>query len=222
MNNICAIPRIWDGETAYIIGGGPSVRDMPLSLFQGKNIIAVNNSWEILRNSSVLYFSDHQWWTWNKEKVLNGFNGEIITDCSHKCFENEECVRRVFRQNRHGLEWRDSASLAWNRSGGANAINVAVHMGATRIVLVGFDMRIVDGAPHGGNNWHDDHKFMPRDNCYQKFLRFFPFINEDLAKMNAETGRDVRIFNATPGSALTLYPFVTLEKTLAPDFSGPK
>jgi len=91
----------------------------------------------------------------------------------------------------------------WNISGGACAIGLAYHFGVKRIVLLGFDMRKVDGKA----NWHDDYVVPKpfRFNPYSRFLSVFPGIAKDLKRLNVEC------VNATPGSALTVFPIVKLE-----------
>jgi hypothetical protein len=73
--------------------------------------------------------------------------------------------------------------------------------GAKHIILLGFDMRRVDGQ----KNWHDDH-IEKRHNPFHRHLRSFPAIARDARNLGIE------ILNATPGSAIREFPFTTVEE----------
>jgi len=93
--------------------------------------------------------------------------------------------------------------VAWNRNSGASAINLAYHLGAKRVVLLGYDMRRVDGEP----NWHKDHPAKDK-NPYELYLRHFKTIARDADRLGLE------VINCTPNSALTCFPIVPLEEYL--------
>ena len=78
-------------------------------------------------------------------------------------------------------------------------MNLAFHTGVIRIVLLGYDMCQVDGK----SNWHGDHP--NSNNPYRIFLKAFDAIKKDADELG------IVILNATPGSALTLFPIVDLE-----------
>jgi hypothetical protein len=65
-----------------------------------------------------------------------------------------------------------------------------------RIVLLGFDMRKVDGK----NNWHDYHDEMTTE--YDKHLLPMQQVAVEAKELGLE------IINATPGSAITVWPIV--------------
>ena len=91
------------------------------------------------------------------------------------------------------------------RNSGNTAVALAIAMGAAKVVLVGFDCRVVDGKEH----CHDEYTG-PRDlGLYDnEFLRAF-----DGWQAAAEAS-GVEIVNATPGSAITEFPMVDIRKEL--------
>jgi hypothetical protein len=93
------------------------------------------------------------------------------------------------------------------RSTGHMAVSLAHAMGAARICLVGYDMRVVDGREHH----HDDYKGQPRDlEIYAN--EFVPaFAGWHAAALND----GFEILNCTPGSAVTEFPFADLDAVLA-------
>lgn len=105
----------------------------------------------------------------------------------------------------------DPGKLRWNTNSGACAINLAVHFGVRRIVLLGFDMQQVEGR----RNWHDDYpkaqqkkgqeEYVP----YPRMMEAFGVIAQDLKKMGIECE------NATNGTAMECFPKVSLEDVLA-------
>ena len=82
----------------------------------------------------------------NKEFAL--FSGLKAT-CNQKFVaEPKKNIKALDRGKPQGLE-TNPRKVSWNRSSGGSAVNLATHLGAERIVLVGFDMRLIDGV----KNW---------------------------------------------------------------------
>lgn len=201
------VPRLWPDRTVYIIGGGPSLRSVNVEELRGERVIAVNNAYKLGNWIDVLYYGDCRWLAWHKDQV-RAFAGLKITSCDQHDSNlgralNIKVVRK--RNSPIGIQ-RDPGMLGWNRSSGACAINLAVHLGARRIVLLGYDMRKIDGA----SNWHADHPNAEAHDPYAKFLEPFPAIARDLAALGIDC------INATPGSALTVFPIVHPEFVMPP------
>jgi len=98
-----------------------------------------------------------------------------------------------------------SPEIQQGRSSGHTAVSLAVAMGASRVLLVGYDMRLVNGREHH----HAEYKG-PRDlSIYQnEFQRAFNGWNE------AAVASGVEILNCTHGSAVTEFPFADLDEAL--------
>ncbi len=190
---------IWPDSTVYIIGGGPSLKNMDLSQIQNKRIIGVNNAYQLGEWVDVCWWGDCPWWRQHAER-LKKFPGLKIHCCNRHAIRPD--TKRLLRGRPLGIDLRPEY-VAWNNSSGASAVNLAVHFGAKRIVLLGFDMK---KGPNGENNWHTEHKnYEPDWNPYDRFLKVWPHIRKDAKKIGVE------ILNATPDSALTLFPMVKLE-----------
>jgi hypothetical protein len=187
-----SVPRIWPGGECFILGGGPSLTLVDIDRLQGRRVIAVNDAYRIAPWADVMFYGDGPWLTAHRKALLD-FAGLKISGCATQT--NEPGIRHVYRDMiNHGIS-RDPTEVRWNRSSGACAINLAVHFGVKRIVLLGFDMRRVDGQKH----WHPDVNDDP-GNPYPRFLEVFPVIARDAEALGVE------ILNATPGSALTAFP----------------
>lgn len=98
-----------------------------------------------------------------------------------------------------------SPEVQAGRSTGHSAISLAIAMGAARVPLVAYDMRMVEGREH----FHAD--YMPcRDlTIYEKeFVPGFTGWNK------AALASGVQIVNVTPGSAITEFPCADLDEVL--------
>jgi hypothetical protein len=211
------IKKIWPNSTVFIIGGGPSIVGQDLCLpprggeygleayLQKQHVLGVNNALYLGDFVDVLFFGDAKWYWWNREAV-QAFPGPKYTlnkgtKYGHKSVENEKGIVTLTKRRHKGLFLKDEGGLAWNRSSGAAAVNVAIHLGAKRIVLLGFDMRNVDGQKNFLR--HDQENTKP--NPYINFIEGFRWI----AKAAQKTG--IKIWNATPGSVLPYFERFRLE-----------
>jgi len=231
------IPRIWEGGECWILGGGPSLprqfdvpeeiiqnvmsQDLPLSAYSPymdsihkKHAIGVNTAFLIGNWIDVVFWGDKGWYLKHR-KLLAEFTGLKVT--SHPYFANgrfrSENVKHTPKDNSHNKGITpDPHKVAWNGNSGAAAISVAANMGAKRIVLLGFDMKLGDD---GRQHWHSDYsgpgKYTPRKKEKLPFIRHmsgFPAIARDAAV------RGIVIINASPDSAIDIFPKMTVKDVL--------
>lgn len=215
------VPQLWPGGECFILGGGPGLhaekdgngeyKSEIVDQLQGRRVLAVNMAYRLGSWIPVLYFGDCRWLDWNREK-LNNFAGLKVTSCDRHL--KKPGIQVVKRKNGPSGIARNSNEVYWNLNSGGCAINLAYHFGVKRIVLLGFDMRPAERE--GGDlsyNWHDYYppkKMGPgkKHNPYPRFLRAFPKIAEDLKSLGVEC------VNATPGSALDVFPIVQPEEVI--------
>jgi hypothetical protein len=103
--------------------------------------------------------------------------------------------------------------VAWNGNSGASAINLAYWLGAKRVVLIGFDMKLPEDKHNkkAQTHWHNfyepkwDKRNAILSNPYGRFMRHWPQIARDAKNLGLE------ILNASEGSALTMFPIVKME-----------
>ena len=111
-------------------------------------------------------------------------------------------IRCLRNTGRDGLE-TTSDGVRTGRNGGYQAINLAVHLGVRRIILLGYDMRHIDGRSH----WHGGHPMPSKESTYRNaMLPCFATLVAPLAE------RGIEVVNCTPGSALTAFPIMSLEE----------
>lgn len=147
-------PRMWEGETVCIIGGGPSLKGFDLTPTRGSKVIAVNNAYEIAPWADLLFFADCSWWQWNRNAVLRDFPLDriIATATSDVKDVNHERIKRLWRDRN---KWCEDPQKVHGWDSGTMAVNLAYHLGAAKIVLFGFDMQ---PGKNGETQWHSKHK----------------------------------------------------------------
>ena len=99
----------------------------------------------------------------------------------------------------------DPRGLRTGRNSGYQAINLAVHLGAARIVLLGYDMK---PAANGKIRWFGNHSYGGPVPQFDQFLRFMPMLVEPLR------ARGVTVINATPDSAIACFRRAPLDQAL--------
>ncbi len=199
------VPRIWQDETVFILAGGPSLNQFRDVDWAGRNIISINNSWEFTPYTSVLYFCDKKWWVKNGDLVKKDFKGQYIVTLSDV---QDELVMNLKNTGRTGLETTVQNGIRHGMNSGYQAINLAFLFGARRIVLLGYDMKL---GPNEDTHWHAGHGAPSARVKHQLNKVFLPQFR---ALVKPLTVFGVEVFNATPDSALTLWPERRLEECL--------
>ncbi len=184
----------------FILGGGPSLKDVDLSLIKNEYVIAVNEAHRLGTWIKIWMFCDGDIFKNHREDIEKWPNR--IVSCS-KATQHHKKIEYYQRCKKHMICF-EPGKLAFPSgmaNSGATAINLAIREGFDNIVLLGFDMKTVNGKHH----YHDYYKKQPRDDAYSRFMLHF----EAIAK---ET--DVTILNANPDSALNCFPKVELKDIL--------
>ncbi|MFQ5774193.1 MAG: hypothetical protein ACE5GS_06735 [Kiloniellaceae bacterium] len=200
-------PRLWPGATVACLGGGPSLAQGQVDAVRGRcRVVAVNDAWRLAPWADVLYGCDWRWWQRNNgAPEFCGIKVTLSNSLGH--LDEWPGIKVLENTGIEGIELRPTG-LRTGRNGGYQAINLAVHFGAKRIVLLGYDMK-PDRA--GRTHWFGDHEDWPtRPTIFRDvFLPHF----EGLARALDELG--VAVVNCTPGSALDAFPRAALEEALA-------
>lgn len=192
------VPQLFEWPaTVAVIGTGPSLTQADVDLLQGRvdGVIAVNDAYKLCPWATALYCGDRKWWMWHRG--VPSFQGLKFTISKVPYLD----VVVLKRGPETGLaSARDT--LALGRNSGYQAINLAVHLGATRILLLGLDM--CDGkTPHFFGN-HPDRSRPPFKLCLERFAT--------MPGPLAAAG--VTVLNCSRRTALRAFPLVTLEAAL--------
>lgn len=189
------VPRLWPNATIVCLATGPSLTRADVDACAGLRRIAINDAYRLAPQADVLYACDQKWWYWHKGAP--GFAGlKFALDPRAKSWPGLTVLQNTGTK---GLELKPTG-LRTGHNSGYQAINLAVHLGASRIVLLGYDMK---GDHFFGA--HPDNTRPPFALCLKAF--------EALVAPLAAAG--VSVVNATRSTALTCFPRVPLESVLA-------
>ena len=192
----------FEGEDVYIIGGGPSLETFNWKRLEDKNTIGCNSAFRKgSRVCNICFFSDPPWFEKFYDELLK-FEGRVVTHNPRFKDNNPDDWLYVMERGKRAL---CTDCLGYGGSSGCSAINLALLMGAKRVFLLGLDCK---SGPNKQQNWHNYQieKTMPE--IYDRFLKGFEQLAEDLPKLFPES----EIINLTPNSAIPFFQFNTFKK----------
>lgn len=200
MSAASTVPRLWPGETVVCLASGPSLTPSDVQTVRGRaRVIAVNDAVRLAPWADVLYACDGKWW--NQYHGMPTFPGlKYGMTVNTKRYPEVHVLRNA---GIDGLS-SDPTSLCTGRNSGYQAINLAVHFGAARILLLGYDL-----MRHGGkSHFFGEHPHSWTPSPYKEFLRHFPTLLKPLA------ARGIEVVNCSRTTALTIFPQVPIEQAL--------
>ena len=229
------VPRMWEGGDVWLIGGGPSVteqfevpqkiiqqvlsKELPPSAYSpymkaihNKHVIGINAAYLIGDWIDMVFFGDKRWFLENRKRLAE-FPGLKVTCHPNLTNNDAEQIKVLPRHKKHGKGISpDSGRVCWNGNSGAAAISVAVNAGASRIILLGFDMKLDE---NNKQHWHGLYGSANRKKIDTKHL---PFSRHLLGFLNIRRDsliRGVEILNACPDSTIKEFEKTTVKKVLA-------
>ncbi len=198
-------PR-WCGQPCIVAASGPSLNGEVAGQClrardSGFRIIAVSDAYRLLPFADILYAADIAWW--RVHKGCPEFCGEKWTS-----YQQGQARDNVFSLNyvrvRLSGDFSTDPSELHGFYSGFQALNMALLMKAKPIILVGFNMKPVNGQRH----FFGDHP-KPLDNS-ANFEAWIPSLEEAVRKMP----EDADVVNATPDSAVSCFRALRLEEAL--------
>lgn len=201
----------WPDAAVVIMASGPSLTAEQCERVLGwrtnggiHRAIAINTTFMMAPWADVLYACDAPWWKLNIQSVRSAFPGQLWTQDADAARKYHD-LHLIPSVKAPGISTAPGV-IHQGENSGFQAINLAVQAGARRIILLGYDMRD-DGAR---THWHGEHPpGLERRNPYDKWIAHLERAAVDLRKLGVE------VLNATPGSALTCFPMVSLPDALA-------
>ncbi|HOW94937.1 MAG TPA: hypothetical protein PLF91_10655, partial [Mycolicibacterium fallax] len=214
MTTAWSVTPDWKGETAVILASGPSMTREQAEAVRGKcRAIAVNNQGidtdcdgvrvpALAPWADVLYAADAKWWRHYHDRSLK-FAGRKVTIRDTLPWPE---VYSLKQSSEHAIFDPRPTHLVSGGNSGYQALHLAVHLGATRIVLLGFDMK---NGRLGRRHWFGNHpgKLDSRGN-FTGWLRAFDKLAGVLKQMNIE------VVNCTPDTALRAFRRAPLSEVI--------
>lgn len=200
-----SVPRSWPGETVVCVATGPSLTREDVEYCQGKaRVIVVNDAYTLALWADALYACDAKWWHWHRgapEFANAKWSLEHSAWGTYRSIYPD--VQRLRNTGPNGLE-HESSGLKNGRNSGYQAINLAVHYGVKKIILLGYDMQPSGGKSHFFGE-HPNRQQSP----YASFRARFVSLVKPLSKIGVE------VVNCTRRSALTAFPAGHLREVLS-------
>lgn len=231
-----SVPRLWEptsaeasasagatvdrsagrGETAFILAGGPSLAGQGAERLAGRRVIAVNSSYIAHPFADYLFSADRPWLYEHRAAIEGPWRGRVVTVTNAIDWEGLLHLRQLAPPSpgkAGGVAIStDPRALSVRRTSLHGAINLAVLLGAKRIVLLGADGgRDSEGRTHH----HARHKQAPKVGCWDEQRADLATTVQPLIDLGVE------VLNASPGSHWDLWPIVTLDDVLASEVSLP-
>lgn len=154
----------------------------------GHEIIAVNNSWELVPGCSHIFAADLTWWMKYHNWIGIGANRWTQSKTAH---------------HRYGLKLFNPDTDGTFNSG-QRAIQLAVHLGAGRVLLLGYDASL-ENVTH----WHGEHP----DGMHNPDVKEVTQWKKDFSLLN-KILPGVEIINCSRHTALTCFERKNLEAAL--------
>ncbi len=197
-------PR-WQGQTVIVAATGMSLTADVAETCRHAHcpIIAVNDAYRLLPFATILYACDGAWW--DKHNGCPKFDGEKWSSHgepgANDKLEHAKRYGLTLVRGAHGDVFStDPARIHYGNNSGFQAINLAMLFGASRIVLVGFNM------DHRGH-FFGAHPRPLRNIDHSKSVMIFTNAWRHLPA-------GVEVINATPDSKLRGFPRMSLEDAL--------
>lgn len=169
--------------TWAVLATGPSMSQSVADAVRGKcRVVAVSDAYKLAPWADILVSTDEAWW--NAHPEAQGFAGARYTGAP---------LHRPIR----GVERLPTATTGTNS--GLLGCHAAYAMGATRLLLCGFDMR--------GDHFFGRHPAPLKNTTPDRFVAL-------RKQFSFWAPRGLEIVNCTPGSALRIYPQLPLEIAL--------
>lgn len=195
------VKPIWSGLSVAVVASGPSATiDDGLALIDlVDRVIAVNDAHQVAPQADLIYACDGDWWLHHGEAVRAAYSVPLWTQ--DKGPDAEDAAARfglrVVESRDEELPSLDRQWIAQGRNSGFQAVNLAVHLGASRVALLGFDM---GNAADGRTHFFGDHPGrLNRQNDFAAFREAF----DRAAPVYAAAGVD--IVNLSRTTALTCF-----------------
>lgn len=157
----------------FLLAPGPSLSEALVAQVRGRQVCAVANSYELAPWAGFLVANDRVWWNEHPEAQL--FSG-----------------RKFSANHVQGVERVNPCTFMTASNSGVLALDLLRNLGATKIVMLGFD-------------FHGTHFFGP----YRNRCRNTPERRRKEHAMQFSSwasGNKVQVVNCTPGTMLEAFP----------------
>ena len=213
-----ALPdKSWQGQRAFILGGGPSLQGFDFDRLKGERVIAVNAAFIFCMFADILFFMDKAnfhapltkgrmrdgakkaWEDFKGYKVfLDLLNNRKIPGC-YQLYANSTIPMGLTHTMKKGLVHGDNS--------GHGALNLAYCLGANPIYLLGYDFYFV-GPKKIRGHFHKIYNHELSETGFKSFIKYFKKSSEILRRVG------IQVYNCNPKSHLKYFDFADIDKVL--------
>jgi len=198
-----AVPRICTTGTVVCVAPGPSLTEEDVNYVRGKaTVVVLNDAWKLAPWADVLYSSDLFWFPYYQ--WVPAFQGLKISfaDISRPRAARDNGIILLKKTGEDGVEFGANGLRTTRNSGGA-AINLAIHLGATRVILLGYDM--------AGTNLFGPHPLGLRKTTSKDYETYRHLISSMVVPLKE---RGIEVVNCSRKTALKCFPVKPLREVL--------
>lgn len=195
-------------ETVFCLASGPSLTAEICEKVRDRRRIVVNSTCMLAPDADALFFTDSSWYEQRRE-IVRDFPGEVMSMSRTAKREMPDKVKRVKGEGDPAFPpdfRRPGGVIQQGRSSGHTAVSLAIALGASRVVLLGYDMRVVGGREHHHTEYAGERDL---DQYQREFVPAFAGWNA------AACAAGVEVLNATEGSAVREFPTIAFDEALA-------
>ena len=192
----------WRGEACAIVASGPSIGHVATRALEGRiRTIAIKENVDLCPWAEMVYGCDLAFWRNNDG--MPGYRGLKVAWKS-PC----DAVKTVRIDNdKDWLLTEEPGLIGSGGNSGFQALNLSIQFGATRILLVGFDVSDQYGVHWYGRS-QGNGRAQPSEWNFRRWRAAFARASTQVR------GLGVQVLNASPLTSLTCFPIVTIEDAL--------
>lgn len=194
----------WEGKTVFLVGGGPSAGELDLEQLRDRGlVIAINDAARRLPWADVMFTADMSY-VLRRQDLIRGFAGTKIlaAPAGFSLPAGLGPVERVERMPVGATSEDPMATITGNS--GFSALILAAARGASRVVLVGFDMT-------GPGHWFGEYEWK----CRLGVEEYPDWVAQMDAVAEWLRARGCDVVNVNPNSAIRCFRFADLGDMLS-------
>lgn len=202
-----SIPRLFEGEKAFVIATGPQFNQETVDRIydtDGYRFIGISDCYRLCPFVDFFYACDTRWWNVHYDKVMEwdgSRNGYWCTETASKAKWQD--LKLITGSSGNG--WSDKQDkIHYGSNSGFQITNIAYLLGIKTMILIGFNMMVVNKKSH----FFGDHpEGLSRNSSYQSFASQFKTINYKQA--------GVTVINTANPTKLDHFPKLPLDEAIA-------
>jgi len=200
----------WEGQTCFILGGGPTLEGFNYQWLQGQKVIGINKTFSVYP-ATVNYSMDYNFFD------LVQFTAADPRSKNHPLYVSWMAYTGIkvflhhgekdrFAQGIHyvnelrekGISFDLNKGIYPGNNSGCGALMLAVALGCKKIGLLGYDFKVQGKKTH----WHEGYGYSLEDvvRSLKDFQQKIDEIGPDILEMG------IQVVNLSPDSALQSFP----------------